>query len=395
MKQTVSQIIFHEVGLVYLLAGILAGTSLFFITVYAGLNRNRSYLFFSSYSLLGAVSLLLLTNAEIIFFLLIFTVSCLCLLYFFMTFFDFGRSKLSALFPLSLVFLPIGSILFFGEPTNTTVLLIAWLMYVITLMGCSIISLRAFNKQCYGSKGLFFVTALIFFLMILLVSEAFFISSLSIASAVLILAVTYTILQDFRKQSELIKSLKTKAIHLENEMLKKTIQPHFLINTLTVLTEWIEDQPSLAVKQIDLLSKEFRYITRAAGKKLISIKEELEICQVHLDIFNAKRATHFVMETKQVMGDTQIPPMIFHTLIENGLTHSDAEQGRFIIEQGQVENDTWFQVSVEPLENKVGNKDGLGLTYIKSKLQEAFPDRWSLSSDAKNNAWETLITISG
>ena len=111
-------------------------------------------------------------------------------------------------------------------------------------------------------------------------------------------------------------------------------------------------------------------------------------------MYNAKRSADFKLETKSIIPDTKIPPMILHTLIENGLTHSETNEGQFLIEQEESEDETTFRVSVESLTNQTAGDDGLGLSYIKSRLQQAFPDRWHLISGPKNNTWETLIRIS-
>lgn len=406
MNQEGNDILIPDSGEVYLLAGILLTTALFFSIIYFGLNKNRSYLFFTSYSLLGAISLLLLKSGYLLLFFITFTLSSLSLLYFFLIFFYPQHSKLIAVSPLGLVVLMIAGIGFFNEMSETIFLILAWFIFMLTLMACSWISLRAFNSQKYGGRLLFYTTALIFLFNIILIPDSFFISNMSVASGMFILAVTYTVLHDIKKQNELVKSLKFKAVHLENEMLKKSIQPHFLFNTLTILSEWIEEQPALAVEQIDRLSNEFRLLTRVSGKKLIPIEEELKICRIHLDIFNAKQGSHFTLETKNIQTGIQIPPMIFHTLIENGLTHSETDKGRFLIEQLErkaekaeltTEYKTHFRVTAEPLSNQTESKsgEGLGLAYIKSRLEQAYPGKWNLTSERNNHAWETLIEISG
>jgi len=392
-KYTLNYIFFSNSEEIYLLTGILLAATLFVLIIFVGLKKNRSYLLFSSYSLSGALSLLSFTQDQIFLFVTLFTISCIFLLYFFLTFFDNLQSKIQALAPLLLIVLPLAGILFLDDKTETTFLITSWTTQAATLMVCSLIALRAYNKQQSGGQLLFFASALTFFLEIVLISDAFFVSSLSIASIALIFAVSYAILQDIRKQNELLQQLKTKALHLENEMLKKSIQPHFLINTLTVLSEWIEEQPALAVQQINLLSKEFRFISRVSDQKVISIREELEGCQVHLDMFNKRRSSNFVLETKNIALGTPIPPMIFHTLIENGLTHSNSEEGYFVIEQEETQKDTKFRISVEPIVESEDQNEGLGLAYIKSRLQQTFPDKWCLSSEARNNAWETQIII--
>lgn len=39
------------------------------------------------------------------------------------------------------------------------------------------------------------------------------------------------------------------------------------------------------------------------------------------------------------------------------------------------------------------NGDGTGLKYIKARLQDCYPDRWSLRAGPVAEGWRTLITI--
>jgi len=376
-----------------MLLGVFLATALFFLIIYLGLDNKKSYLFFFSYSLLSALSMFFFRNGQTIPFLIASTLVNLSLLYFFAAFFKIFHSKSIVLFSLTLILIAGTDFEFAVVPPKTIFFFITWFTYTLTLMSCSWIALRAIKSNKYAGKLLSVTTALIFLLNIVLVSESFIISSMSISSMLLILAVTYTVLHDIKEQQALLKSLNIRAVHLENEMLKKSIQPHFLLNTLTVLSEWIEEQPALAVKQIALLSQEFRFITRVSDKKLIPIGDEIKICQVHLDVFNTKQSKHFRLETKNIIAETRIPPMIFHTIVENGLTHAKEEMGRFLIEQQDSEKETSFCISSEPLIDQIHDGEGLGMTYVKSRLEQAFPGKWRLTSEAKENAWVTTIII--
>jgi len=384
---------FVSTGGALFLLGIFLATALFFITIYFGLDKKKSYLFFFSYALLGGMSLLFYQEGLSVFFLISSTFASLSLLYFFASFFDIDRSVGIAALAIILILLAGYNYQFAGPPSRAIFFVIIWFIYVLVLMACSWISLQAIKRNKFAGKPLFITTTVIFLLIIFLVSNSFFVSSLTISSVVLILSVTYTVFHDFRERQSLLKSLKIKAVNLENEMLKKTIQPHFLINTLTVLSEWIESQPELAVKQIELLSEEFRYITRVSGKTLIAIEDELKMCRVHLDIFNAKQHSAFKLESNGVPTNTLVPPMIFHTLIENGLTHSSKEKGMFLIEQEDSEQSMIFTITSAPLIKQSFDREGLGISYIKSRLEQAFPGKWEFNSQSGDNTWITTIKI--
>ncbi|MGD9487398.1 MAG: histidine kinase [Calditrichaceae bacterium] len=382
-----------SIGETFFLLGVFMVTTLFFVSIYFGLDKKKSYLFFFAYAGFGGMSLFFILNGLPLAFLITSTCASLSLLYFFADFFDNERSFGVGAFGIILILIAGYDSQFIENAPKTIFFVIIWFIYALTLMACSWISLKAMKRKKFAAKLLFTTTTVIFVLIALLVSNNFFVSSLTISSMVLILSVTYTVFHDFKERQTLLKSLRIKAMQLENEMLKKSIQPHFLLNTLTVLSEWIESQPELAIKQIELLSQEFRFITRVSGETLIEIEDELKICQIHLDIFNAKQISQFILESKGILADTHIPPMIFHTLIENGLTHSNQEKGRFVIEQRETEKSMIFRITSEPLIKQSFEGDGLGVSYIKSRLEQAFPGKWEFSSQANGNAWETKIVI--
>ena len=63
------------------------------------------------------------------------------------------------------------------------------------------------------------------------------------------------------------------------------------------------------------------------------MEEELSMCRAHLQIMGFRKHACFELKTEGIEGTEKIPPAIFHTLIENGLTHGYAErdQGLFIL----------------------------------------------------------------
>lgn len=389
-----------------LMLGVFLATALFYLTIYLGLDRKITYLFFFSFCLCGALSFSFLLSAFFLPFLATATLANLSLLYFFASFFEVTRSKAVGGFAIILFLIAGADVPYAVEQPKTVFFLVAWFANALTIMACSWIALRATKNKTVGGKLLkasesrrysgrllSVTTALIFVLDVALISESFLVSSLSISSALLIVAVTYTVFRDIRSHQAQLRSLKNKAIQLENEMLKKSIQPHFLLNTMTVLSEWIEQRPALAVKQIELLSREFRYITRVADKTAIPIQDEIDICRVHLDIFNAKQSRLFMLETKNIAPDTLIPPMIFHTLVENGLTHSHAEEGRFDIEQQESQHERTFIISAAPSTSQTTEGEGLGMAYVKSRLEQAFPGKWQVGSELAHDTWITTITL--
>jgi LytS/YehU family sensor histidine kinase len=92
-----------------------------------------------------------------------------------------------------------------------------------------------------------------------------------------------------------------------------------------------------------------------------------------------------------------VPPMIFHTLIENGLTHGyeNKLQGTFTLQRKKNSNCVQYILSNDGDFNSGESKDssGFGLRYIKNRLEESYPDRWDIISRKQAQGWETTIEI--
>ena len=60
------------------------------------------------------------------------------------------------------------------------------------------------------------------------------------------------------------------------DALKNQLDPHFLFNSLNVLTSLIEEDPDQAQKFTTSLSKVYRYVLEQKNKDLVSVDEELQ-----------------------------------------------------------------------------------------------------------------------
>ncbi len=212
MKQIAQTAGFFDTAEIFLLLGIFLATALFFLTIYFGLDKKKSYLFFFSYALFGALSLIFLLSAQPLPFLIASTFVNLSLLYFFAAFFNVSCSKTIAVFSLILILIAGINFKFAAASPKNIFFLIAWFSYALALMACSWISLRAIKNNNYAGKLLSAALVLTFFLIIVLLPESFFVSSIAVSSVLLIPVVTYTVLHDIKEQQALLKSLKIKAV---------------------------------------------------------------------------------------------------------------------------------------------------------------------------------------
>ena len=132
-------------------------------------------------------------------------------------------------------------------------------------------------------------------------SEAFLEYYFFPAFGVLIVCLLASLSLQSKKQRRQHEKALVNAARLEIELLKKNIQPHFLMNTLTSVMEWIEEDPTTGVKFIEALADEFRILSEVSGKKLIPVSQEIELCRSHLEIMS------FLPETSERIRNSSWP----------------------------------------------------------------------------------------
>ncbi len=299
---------------------------------------------------------------------------------FFIYVFSFSKKIISAIIAIDLIiFIFFSNIVNIFEVMPPTVLILS-----------SIITLWALYKRreesIIISIGLIVAWAAYFF------NFAF----AGLATTMVICTSISTARQFARKESAEKEAL-LKSAHLENELLKKNINPHFLLNTLTSIIVWLRKDPNSAIKLIETLADEFRMITQVSSLKQIPVRQEIDLCKAHLKIMNYRKGADYKLETINILEEENVPPMIFHTLIENGLTHGyeNKLQGTFALERKKNTNSVQFILSNDGdfLSDEQKGSSGFGLRYIKSRLEENYPERWELKSQREERGWETIIEI--
>ncbi|WP_448563385.1 sensor histidine kinase [Thalassotalea ganghwensis] len=200
------------------------------------------------------------------------------------------------------------------------------------------------------------------------------------------------------KQSAHQKELVNEQLKLE--LVKAHIQPHFLMNTLTSLAEWIEEAPQVAQELIEALADEFRLLITIVDKDAISLEEELKLCKLHAKVMSLRQDKSINLVIKNTQSQLTIPPGIIHTLIENAISHTqmlEAETLSITIDISEKHNQIAINVIAPLASNKNQNVIGLGTgkRYIEARLQQAYKNNYSLEEWSENHLWHSKIEIKG
>ena len=117
---------------------------------------------------------------------------------------------------------------------------------------------------------------------------------------------------------------KEHAAQMQLEVLKTQIDPHFMFNNFSVLSELIMEDQGLADKFLTSLSNVYRYVIQNLKHDIVDIREEIGFLYsyVYLIKIRYEDAIHIDIDETLEQTDGQIPPMSLQLLVENAIKHN-------------------------------------------------------------------------
>jgi len=108
------------------------------------------------------------------------------------------------------------------------------------------------------------------------------------------------------------------------EVLKQQVNPHFLFNSLNVLTSLIKIDPDLAESFTERLSKVYRYVLENKEKDLVCLSTELEFLNAYLFLLDIRFMKKLFIDIKidKSYYDYLILPIAIQLIIENAIKHN-------------------------------------------------------------------------
>ena len=107
------------------------------------------------------------------------------------------------------------------------------------------------------------------------------------------------------------------------ESLKNQIDPHFLFNSLNVLSSLIEENPENAQKFTTSLSKIYRYVLEQKDKELVAVEEELAFAKIYMQLLAMRFENSITYELPENYNeDAKVVPLSLQLLLENCIKHN-------------------------------------------------------------------------
>ena len=108
------------------------------------------------------------------------------------------------------------------------------------------------------------------------------------------------------------------------ESLKNQIDPHFLFNSLNVLSSLIEENPENAQRFTTSLSKIYRYVLEQKDKELVTVQEELAFAKTYMNLLKMRFENSITFELPENYDnqEAKVVPLSLQLLLENTIKHN-------------------------------------------------------------------------
>ena len=108
------------------------------------------------------------------------------------------------------------------------------------------------------------------------------------------------------------------------DALKNQLDPHFLFNSLNVLTSLIEENPEAATRFTTSLSKVYRYVLEQKNKDLVTLEEELKFANLYMLLIKMRFEDSIVFSVPQELSnpEAKVVPLSLQLLLENAVKHN-------------------------------------------------------------------------
>ncbi len=200
-------------------------------------------------------------------------------------------------------------------------------------------------------------------------SPQYYINSLVIA--MVISGIFYALFYYKHRQETRVKQQKILAgtAAAQFDALKNQLDPHFLFNSLNVLTSLIEEDPDQAQRFTTSLSKVYRYVLEQKNKEVVPVEEEYAFARTYVRLLKMRFEDGIVFDLPERSRhpEARIVPLSLQLLLENAVKHNRVTPDRPLHIKVE-ERDGSIVVSNNLQEKQVVSKSsGVGLQNIRSR----------------------------
>ena len=217
-----------------------------------------------------------------------------------------------------------------------------------------------------------------------------------------IFSITYFFFYRKLKQKKINElRLEERRVRAELSSLQFNINPHFLFNSISSISELINLDPSSAKKMLQNISGLLRYTLRTSKNEFVKLEEEILMIRKYLEIEKIRfgKRLEYQIDVPETLSNMLIPPLLIQPLVENSIKHglSNKLEGGVINISAYENIPGRVIITVEDNgESKEGDSkpegNGIGLSSVKERLRLVYNSDHNFKVE-KENGFKVIISI--
>ncbi len=178
--------------------------------------------------------------------------------------------------------------------------------------------------------------------------------------------------EELTKANTQLLKLQKENLQSQFEVLKQQVNPHFLFNSLNVLTSLIKIDADLAETFTEQLSKVYRYVLENKDKDIVPLRVEMEFLHAYIFLLNIRfKDKIFVNITvNDSFSEMNVVPLALQLLLENAIKHNSFSKKSPLYIDIHVSDDMYLVVAnnLQNRENQMVST-GVGLENIRKRYE--------------------------
>ena len=199
------------------------------------------------------------------------------------------------------------------------------------------------------------------------------------------------------RDSKKMQQLKSRNLEQQLDRLRYQLNPHFFMNTLNNIHALIDIDAAKAKTTIVDLSRLMRYVLYEGAKPTVPLQRDIAFMNDYLQLMKIRYAdgVRITASFPTDTPDTEIPPMLFISFIENAFKHGISYKHNSFIDIRlyiKAQRICFTCNNSTHVQKGDTHQGGVGLTNVRQRLDLLYPDNYKL--DIQKTASEYRVSMS-
>lgn len=201
----------------------------------------------------------------------------------------------------------------------------------------------------------------------------------SVVNLILMITLEAWILyMESRHSRKMAEILEKELALIRFEVLKSQINPHFLFNSLNVLSGLVSTDVVKAQQFIDEFSMVYRYVLETIEKQVVTLGDELGFMRSYMFLQQIRYGEHLVIQVNVPSLQLQklMPPLSLQLVLENAIKHNEISPAKPLVIAIYCEDGCLLVKNVLQPKSSSGNSTGMGQKNLLKRyelLHDAVP----------------------